>query len=82
MMTATTMKTKAQNSAKPSLRNVETAVPKRRGGAEKKSPWKTIIIFLIFAGLVAYMFSPNVPNSQRSGVQDSTNNGFVNSLAK
>lgn len=81
-MTTATMKTKAQKSAKPSKRNTESAKPKRRGVAGKKSPLKAIVIFLIFAGLVAYMFSPNVPNSQRSGSQNSTDNGFAKSLTK
>ena len=81
-MTAATMKTKTQKSAKPSLGKAEASAPKRRGGAKKSSPWKAVIIFLIFAGLVAYMFSPNVPNSQRSGTQNSTDSGFAKSLTK
>lgn len=79
-MTAATMKTK--NSAKPSMRKAEASAPKIRGGAKKSSPWKAIVIFLIFAGLVAYMFSPNVPNSQRSGTQNSSDSGFAKSLTK
>ncbi len=81
-MTAATMKTKTQNLAKPSLGKAEDSAPKRRGGAGKYSPWKAIVIFLIFAGLVAYMFSPNVPNPQRSGSQNSTDSGFAKSLTK
>jgi hypothetical protein len=81
-MTAATMKTKTQNSAKPSSRKAEASASKKRGGAGKSSPWKAVIIFLIFAGLVAYMFSPNVPNSQRSGTQNSADSGFAKSLAK
>lgn len=81
-MTTATIKTKAQDSTKPSRRKVITPVSRRKGGAGKTSLWKTITIFLIFAGLVAYMFSPNVPNSQGSGTQSSADGGFVNSLAK
>lgn len=81
-MTVATLKTKAQVAAKPLSKNGKAPRSRRRGQAEKKSPWISIIIFLIFAGLVAYMFSPNVPNSQRSGSQNSTNSGFANSLAK
>ena len=81
-MTAVTMKTKTQKSAKPSLRKAEASASKKRGAATKSSPWKAVIIFLIFAGLVAYMFSPNVPNSQRSGTQNSTDSGFAKSLTK
>ncbi len=81
-MTSATMKTKNQNSAKPSLKGAEASTPKKRGGARKSSPWKAVIIFLIFAGLVAYMFSPNVPNSQRSGTQNSSDSGFAKSLTK
>ena len=79
-MTAATMKTK--NSAKPSSRNAEGSASRRRSEARKSSPWKAIVIFLIFAGLVAYMFSPNVPNSQRSGAQNSSDSGFAKSLTK
>ncbi len=75
-------KIKSQKSAKTSKRNEESSVPKKRGAAGKNSPWKAIVIFLIFAGLVAYMFSPNVPNSQRSGSQSSTDSGFAKTLAK
>ena len=81
-MAAATMKNKNQNSAKPSLRNAETSAPKRRSAAGKSSPWKAVIIFLIFAGLVAYMFSPNVPNSQRSGTQNSSDSGLARGLTK
>ncbi len=80
-MAAATMKTKNQNSAKPSLRSAEASASKRRSGA-KSSPWKAVIIFLIFAGLVAYMFSPNVPNSQRSGTQNSSDSGLAKGLTK
>ena len=76
------MKTKTKNSAKPSSRNAEGSASKRRTEARKSSPWKAIVIFLIFAGLVAYMFSPNVPNSQRSGAQNSSDSGFAKSLTK
>jgi hypothetical protein len=81
-MTTTTMKLKAQGSVKPLSRNGKTPELKKRGRGEKNSPWMAIVIFLIFAGLVAYMFSPNVPNSQRSGSQTSATTGFANSLAK
>ena len=80
-MSTATIKTKIPSSAKPASRNGKTSAPKKRGKAEKKSPWTAIIIFLIFAGLVAYMFSPNVPNSQSSGSQSSMN-GLANTLAK
>ena len=73
---------KTKNSAKPSRRKAEASAPKKRGGAGKSSPWKAVVIFLIFAGLVAYMFSPNVPNSQRSGTQNSSDSGFAKSLTK
>lgn len=76
------MKNKTQNSAKPSLKNAGASASKKRGGAGKNSPWKAVVIFLIFAGLVAYMFSPNVPNSQRSGTQSSSDSSFANGLTK
>jgi hypothetical protein len=66
-MNTATIKTKTKGSAKPISIKSKESVPKKRGKAQKKSPWTPIIIFLIFAGLVAYMFSPNVPNSQSSG---------------
>jgi hypothetical protein len=82
MMSTATIKTKIPGSAKPAARNGKASAPKRRGKVAKKSPWTAIVIFLIFAGLVAYMFSPNVPNSQRSGSQSSANSGFAKSLTK
>ena len=81
-MNTATIKRKIPSSAKSESRNGKTSATKKRGKAEKKSPWTPIVIFLIFAGLVAYMFSPNVPNSQSSGSQNSANSGFANSLAK
>ena len=81
-MNTATIKTKIPGSAKPVSRKGKTSAPKKRGKAEKKSPWTPIVIFLIFAGLVAYMFSPNVPNPQSSGSQNSSNSGFAKSLAK
>ena len=86
MTAAKTIKSKAKiksrKSARSSERNAESSVPKKRGVARKNSPWKAILILLIFAGLVAYMFSPNVPNSQRSGSQSSSDSGFAKTLAK
>ncbi len=76
------MKTKTQGRDKPSSRNGKAPASKRRGKTEKKSPWTAIVIFLLFAGLVAYMFSPNVPNSQRSGSESATTGGFANGLSK
>jgi len=81
-MNTATIKTKIPGSAKPISRNGKASAPKKRAKAQKKSPWTAIVIFLIFAGLVAFMFSPNVPTSQRSGTQNSANSGFANSLAK
>jgi hypothetical protein len=81
-MNTATIKTKIPGSAKPVSRNGKASAPKRRGKAQKKSPWTAIVIFLIFAGLVAYMFSPNVPNSQSSGSQSSSNSGFAKNLTK
>ncbi len=78
-MSTATAKTKVKGLAKPSLRNGKAA-PKRRGRAGKKSPWTPIVIFLLFAGLVAYMFSPNVPDSQRSGSQSAS--GFATGLTR
>jgi len=80
-MNTATIKRKIPSSAKSESRNGKTSATKKRGKAEKKSPWTPIVIFLIFAGLVAYMFSPNVPNSQSSGSQSSMN-GLANTLAK
>ena len=74
------MKTKTQGLDKPSPRKGKAPASRRRGKTEKKSPWRSIAIFLIFAGLVAYMFSPNAPDPQRSG---STNKaGFAKGLSK
>ena len=81
-MPTATMKTKTQGSVKPLSRNRKKPELKKRGRAEKKSPLMPIVMFLIFAGLVAYMFSPNVPNSQKSGSDTSTNSGFAKSLTK
>jgi len=81
-MNTATIKPKAQSSGKSSSRKVVTPVSRRRGGAAKNSLWKTIIIFLAFAGLVAYMFSPNVPDPQGSGSQGPVGSGFAKSLAK
>ena len=71
-MSTATMKTKTQ----------EVPASKRRGKTEKKSPWAPIVIFLIFAGLVAFMFSPNLPDSQRSGSDSEATSGFANGLSK
>ena len=71
-MSTATMKTKTQ----------EVPASKRRGKTEKKSPWAPIVIFLIFAGLLAFMFSPNVPDSQRSGSDSAATSGFANGLSK
>ncbi len=81
-MNTAAMKNKTPGSAKLSARNSKAPTPKRRGKAQKKSPLTAIAIFLIFAGLVAYMFSPNVPDSQRSGSQSAVSNGFVTGLTK
>ena len=79
-MSTATMKTKTQGLDKPSPRKGKAPASRRRGKTEKKSPWTSIAIFLIFAGLVAYMFSPNAPDPQRSG---STNKaGFAKGLSK
>ncbi len=70
-MTTATIKTKTQNPVK------------RSGKATKKSPWTAVLIFLIFAGLVAYLFSPNVPDSQRAGSKGKIGkSGFVSGLGK
>ena len=42
-----------------------------------------VTVFLIFAGLVAYLFSPNVPDSQRAGAKGGiAGSGFVGGLGK
>ena len=71
-MSTATVKTKTQ----------EVPASKRRGKTEKKSPWAPIVIFLIFGGLVAFMFSPNQPDSQRSGSDSEATSGFANGLSK
>ena len=74
-MTTATMKTRNQSSVKKSGKV-------RKKGA-KKSPWTAVFIFLIFAGLVAFLFSPNVPDSQSAGSKDkAATNGFVSGLGK
>lgn len=75
-MTTATIKTRTQASVKRS--------GKARSKAAKKSPWTAVIIFLIFAGLVAYLFSPNVPDSQRAGSTKGNiaKGGFVGGLGK
>ena len=79
-MSTATMKTKTQGLEKPSPRKGKASAPRRRGTTEKKSPWTSIAIFLIFAGLVAYTFSPNAPDPQRSGSADTA--GFAKGLSK
>ena len=69
-MSTATVKTKTQ----------EVPASKRRGKTEKKSPWTAIAIFLIFAGVVAYMFSPNAPDPQRSGSANTA--GFAKGISK
>ena len=71
-MSTATMKTKTQ----------EVPASKRRGKTEKKSPWVPIVIFLIFAGLVVFMFSPNAPASKRSGSDSAVTSGFANGISK
>ena len=71
-MSTATMKTKTQ----------EVPASKRRGKTEKKSPWVPIVIFLIFAGLVVFMFSPNAPESKRSGSDSAGTSGFANGISK
>ena len=71
-MSTATVKTKTQ----------EVPASKRRGRTEKKSPWAPIVIFLIFAGLVAFMFSPNLPDAQISGSDSEATSGFANGLSK
>ena len=79
-MSTATVKTQDLN--KPSSRNGKAPASKRRGKTEKKSPWAPMVIFLIFAGLVAFMFSPNLPDSQRSGSDSEATSGFANGLSK
>jgi len=79
-MSTATMKTKTQGLDKPSPRKGKAPASRRRGKTEKKSPWTSIAIFLIFAGLVAYMFSPNAPDPQRSGSANAA--GFAKGLSK
>ena len=74
------MKTKTQGLDKPSPRKGKAPASRRRGKTEKKSPWTSIAIFLIFAGLVAYMFSPNAPDPERSGSANTA--GFAICLSK
>ena len=81
-MSTATVKTKTQDLNKPSSRNGKEPTSKRRGKTEKKLPWAPIVIFLIFAGLVAIMFSPNVPDSQRSGSDSAATSSFANGLSK
>ena len=69
-MSTATVKTKTQ----------EVPASKRRGKTEKKSPWAAIVIFLIFAGLVVFMFSPNAPDPQRSGSANTA--GFAKGISK
>ena len=71
-MSTATMKTK----------NQEVPASKRRGKTKKKSPWAPIVIFLIFAGLVVFMFSPNTPDSKRSGSDSAVTSGFANGISK
>ncbi len=74
-MTTATIKTRTQAPVKRS--------GKAKSKATKKSPWSAVIIFLIFAGLVAYLFSPNVPDSQRAGSKGNiAKSGFVGGLSK
>ena len=79
-MSTATMKTKTQGLDKPSPRKGKAPASRRRGKTEKKSPWTSIAIFLIFAGLVAYMFSPNTPDPQKSGSANTA--GFAKGLSK
>ena len=79
-MSTATVKTKTQDLNKPSSRNGKAPASKRRGKTEKKSPWTSIAIFLIFAGLVAYTFSPNAPDPQRSGSANTA--GFAKGISK
>ena len=81
-MSTATMKTKTQGLDKPSPRKGKAPASRRRGKTEKKSPWTSIAIFLIFAGLVAFMFSPNAPESKRSGSDSAVTSGFANGISK
>ena len=82
MSTATIKKIKTQGLDKHSPRKGKATASKGRVKAQKKSPWIPIVVFLIFAGLVAFMFSPNVPDPQRSGSQNAATGGFANGLSK
>ncbi|MFT4578985.1 MAG: hypothetical protein ACI8PD_001350 [Nitrospinales bacterium] len=76
IMTTATIKTKVQT---PANQNGKA----KRSKVAKKSPWIPVTIFLIFAGLVAYLFSPNVPDSQRAGSKGGiAGSGFVGGLGK
>ncbi len=75
-MTTATMKSKTQTPVK----RRDQAANSKRGKQAKKSPWMTVAIFLIFAGLVAYLFSPNLPDSQKSGSKNKPASGFVSGL--
>ena len=79
-MSTAAVKTKTQDLNKPSSRNGKAPASKRRGKTEKKSPWTSIAIFLIFAGLVAYMFSPNAPDPEKSGSANTA--GFAKGISK
>ena len=70
-MATATLKTKVQAPAKQNGKAKKSKVA-------KKSPWIPVIIFLIFAGLVAYLFSPNVTDPQRAGSKGGIEgSGFV-----
>ena len=80
-MTTATIKTQTQTPVKRSEKVRKKAGKKAQA---KKSPWTAVFIFLIFAGLVAYLFSPNVPDSQRAGStgKNISESSFVGRLAK
>ncbi len=44
----------------------EVPIPKRTAGA-KKTQWGPIAFFIIFIAALAFMFSPNTPNSTSGG---------------
>ena len=79
-MSTATVKTKTQDPNQPSSRNGKAPASNRRGKTEKKSPWAPIVIFLIFAGLVVFMFSPNTPDPQKSGSANTA--GFAKGISK